>query len=64
MKKLLRKQTLPNTPSIAKKTAPCPLCDSPLETSYTTYFVEEQVKEEVYCAQCEITNTVNYHSLQ
>lgn len=63
MKKLLRKQTMPKKSSTVKE-IPCPLCDSPLETAHTTHFAEEQVKEEIFCPQCEITNTVDYHNLQ
>lgn len=64
MKKLLEKQTsIPNLSATQEKET-CPLCNNPLETSHTTHFAEEQVKEEVFCPQCEITNTVDYHSLQ
>ncbi|MBE8163107.1 MAG: hypothetical protein HAW63_03885 [Bdellovibrionaceae bacterium] len=64
MKKLLRKQTIPSKLSITKEKVICPLCNNPLETTHTAHFAEEQVKEEVFCPQCEITNTVDYHSLQ
>lgn len=63
MKKLLEKQHLINT-SARKESALCPVCDKALETTHTTHFSEEQVKEEVFCPQCEITNTVDYHNLQ
>ncbi|MBE8222049.1 MAG: hypothetical protein HAW60_04885 [Bdellovibrionales bacterium] len=64
MKKLLSKQNVSSKDSVVKEKAPCPLCDSPLEIAHTTHFAEEQVKEEVFCPQCEITNTVDYHNLQ
>lgn len=65
MKKLPTKQNLSSNLSVKKEEAtPCPLCNNPLETSHTTHFTEEHVKEEIFCPQCEITNTVDYHSLQ
>lgn len=64
MKKLLDKKITLQNLSLKKEVKSCPLCDNKLETSHTTHFVEEQVKEEIFCPQCEITNTVDYHSLQ
>lgn len=63
MKKLLEKQKIISK-ATTKEVALCPLCDKALETTHTTHFAEEQVKEEMFCPQCEITNTVDYHNLQ
>lgn len=47
----------------AKKHQHCLICGHSLEVNHTAHFVDNTVKEEVFCAQCETINATHYHSL-